>query len=180
MYYTEDGIHLIDPMFVGPPERHAFLGIPPQFEQGTIDQINRSTFSFWRNQQVEEPDLQGILQKHYNRLESLDVSRRDTFESASNVAKIQALYNLTAASPHINRGAMVAAAWEKYVGTEPMDNIFSRKFIMDALGEDDEPEPIERPTLGLHPRCITGQHNWSDYEMVCNDCGVTMQELARG
>lgn len=22
--------------------------------------------------------------------------------------------------------------------------------------------------------------NWSDYEMVCNDCGVTMLELERG
>lgn len=186
MHYTSDGRFFDEPspydglkvsMRQVYDECSSLVGIPNLIVTSprvlaTIEGIKRSTFSFWRDQQVE-PDLQAILSKHYDRLESLDVSRRDTFDnhefswktvesgavvkSALDVAKIQALYNLTAASPHINRGALVAKAWEKYVGAMPERSLFDyeEKLAKEFIAPLEYTKAPEQPSIGLLAPVLT-------------------------
>lgn len=208
-----------------------------------VGDINRSTYSFWRDQTREEKQpetLPEILERHYTRLsgqnvafdslkgsirkvydqcsaslltpeimvtsprmlgvlegieETLDVPRSGVFDemeyswkmfeggrrggkvtSAREAAGIQA-----ASNPIGNRGQIVAVAWEKYVGSQAVDNILDREYFSEIEAPIEYTTGPEQPTLGLITPCQSeGSHIWSDYRMVCDRCGITQQELANG
>lgn len=169
MHYTEDGIHLLDPLFAGPQERLAFMGIPLQFDEITPATLNRSTFSFWHNQQQDEETLPEILERHYHRLAGKDLnqslysdglkeSMRKVYDQCSaglltpnimvtSPQMLRVLQDIK--EPTINRGRMVAEAWEKYVRHQPMDSLLNLEYFDKIKAPIEYTTAPEQPTIGL-------------------------------